>query len=91
MKKTSLLVITSIVLVYCVLFFIMPAKSFVVCDSGCKFLQVKSLVLSNYEDISINIPGLKFCPLLRPFFTAIDKKIYCVFSLTFAFLSSIPY
>ncbi len=75
----------------------MPKNAFFICDNGCKFIQMKSLILSDYKDMAINAPGLsivpslKFAPFLHPFFTGINQKIYSVFSITFAFLSSFPY
>jgi len=96
-KKTYILIFSLIFIVYVLSFIIMPKNAFFVSDNGCKFIQMKSLILSDYKDMAINAPGLsivpsfKFCPFVLPFFVEINQKIYSVFSITFAFLSSFPY
>jgi len=95
LKSKPLYVFLIIAAIYVITFFIMPAKGFWICDNGCKFIQMKSLIVSDFKNLAIKIPSeevissLKYAPTVSPFFSQIGDKVYGVFSNLFIALSSI--
>jgi len=84
-------------LVYAVTLGLMPPDGFWINDNGCKFIQMKGLILTGYRDLSIPWPGRDLDPdyilnpLPRPFGELLEGRLYGFYSHPFAFLSSFPY
>ncbi len=88
---------TIIVLIYVLSFLLMVPDGFWTTDNGNKYIQMRSLIDNHYSSASIHWVGKKFdskftlMPLPSLFSIIKDSKIYSVFPITFAFLSSLFY
>ncbi len=75
----------------------MPKDGFWIVDNGCKFIQMQSIIQSDYADFSIDWPGakidpeFKYSPLSLRFGHVIDGKLYGTFAPFFPMVSSFPY
>ncbi len=75
----------------------MPKDGFWIVDNGCKFVQMESILSSDYTDYSIDWPGakidpeFKYSPLISRFGHVIDGKLYGTFAPFFPLISTIPY
>jgi hypothetical protein len=75
----------------------LPKDGFWIVDNGCKFIQMQSILRSDYTDYSIEWPGAsvdpeyKFSPLISRFGHVIDGKLYGTFAPFFPWVSTFPY
>ncbi len=75
----------------------LPRDGFWIVDNGCKFVQMQSIIRSDYTDYSIGWPGVKvdpqyqYSPLIPRFGHVIDGKLYGTFAPFFPLVSTFPY
>lgn len=75
----------------------LPKDGFWIVDNGCKFIQMQSIIRSDYADYSIDWPGAKidpeykYSPLISRFGHVIDGKLYGTFAPFFPLISTFPY
>ncbi|MCA9252560.1 MAG: hypothetical protein R3E58_16975 [Phycisphaerae bacterium] len=83
--------------VYVVTLANLPKEGFWIVDNGCKFVQMESIIRSDYTDYAIDWPGsaidpeYKYSPLIPRFGHVIDGKLYGTFAPFFPLISTIPY
>lgn len=86
-----------VALVYLLTLAILPSDGFWINDNGCKFIQVQSLIETDYRDFSIpwagqsDDPEYDYNPLPRPFGHVVDNRLFGTYSPVFPLLTSIPY
>jgi hypothetical protein len=93
-KKNILLLI---VLVYAVLFFIIPQTEYLPTDPGIKILQVKDFIKRNYQSFSAVYNGEKldpekiFFPVKPAMAQKIDNNVYYQYPFYLTMLYTLPY
>ena len=89
--------IGAVTLLYFLTLAILPRDGFWINDNGCKFIQTRSLIETDYRDFSIPWPGRDVdpeftCnPLPSPFGHLVGDRLFGTFSPVFALLSSVSF
>jgi len=93
----SYLSVALVAIVYVGTLCILEKRAFWVVDNANKFLQLQSIVQSQYSDYSIPWPGqpidpeLEYHPFEARFAVVKDGRLFPIFSPVFALVSSIPF
>ncbi len=93
----ALAAVAVVAVVYVATLAALPLSGFWIVDNGCKFIQMESILRSDYADYSIDWPGaevdpkLAFNPLGSRFGHVRDGKLYGTFAPFFPMLSTFPY
>jgi hypothetical protein len=88
MDKKSALILSAIILVYCVFALLQPRDAFWITDGGNKFIQMRSFIKNGLDGFTVDYPAgdldpeRRFFPYGAHHFQKINGKIFSFYSMS---------